>query len=100
MQPARSPQADSTEGRCVVLRCPECAEPAYRVPPVDWIAGWGPRPNAAHGDGTPLCPVMGPHGYRPADPQPVAAQPADPTDLRAPSRPDASNRLDGRQRND
>jgi hypothetical protein len=33
----------------------------------------GPRPGYSHPDGEPLCPVIGPHGYRPADPVQVEA---------------------------
>ncbi|MBL7491178.1 hypothetical protein I6A60_38635 [Frankia sp. AgB1.9] len=52
--------------------CPECGEPAVpHRPAVPAVAGrddgtW------SHRDGQPLCPVIGPHGYQPADP--VAAR--------------------------
>jgi hypothetical protein len=51
------------------LVCPECGEPARVVPPNEWpLAGWAPRPRFSHHDGTPLCPVVGPDGYTPAEP--------------------------------
>ena len=51
------------------LACPECGEPAHAVPPHEWpLAGWTPRPRFSHHDGTPLCPVLGPDGYTPAEP--------------------------------
>ena len=51
------------------LRCPECGEPARPVPPREWpLAGFAARPGASHLDGTPLCPVYGPHGAQPAEP--------------------------------
>ncbi|MEV0396497.1 hypothetical protein [Polymorphospora rubra] len=51
------------------LRCPECGEPARPVPPRDWpLDGFASRPAASHHDGTPLCPVPGPNGSRPAEP--------------------------------
>jgi hypothetical protein len=37
-----------------------------------------PRPAASHHDGTPLCPVPGPHGSQPADP--ITDPAAPPTD--------------------
>jgi hypothetical protein len=47
---------------------PECGEPARKVPPREWpLAGWAPRPRFSHHDGTPLCPVVGPDGYTPAE---------------------------------
>lgn len=86
MTPVRQPDNATAQAPPTALRCFECGEPAYRVPPVEWLVGWGPRPDAAHGDGTPLCPVMGATGYRPADPHPAPAEPASPTGIR-PSRP-------------
>ena len=51
------------------FRCPECDEPARPVPPREWpLAGFAARPGASHFDGTPLCPVYGPHGAQPAEP--------------------------------
>ncbi|BCJ51791.1 hypothetical protein Asp14428_32660 [Actinoplanes sp. NBRC 14428] len=51
------------------LRCPECGQPARPVPPREWpLAGFAARPGASHLDGTPLCPVYGPHGAQPAAP--------------------------------
>lgn len=51
------------------LRCPECGEPARPVPPQDWpLSAFVPRPGHSHRDGTPLCPVPGPHGSVPAQP--------------------------------
>ncbi|WP_231394935.1 hypothetical protein [Micromonospora sp. CNB394] len=57
------------------LRCPECEQPALLVPPRDWpLNGFAARPAASHTDGTPLCPVPGPHGSQPADPVGVPAR--------------------------
>lgn len=53
------------------LVCPECGEAAQQCPPRRWVAVTGPRPRWSHRDGTPLCPVVGPAGYRPADPCPA-----------------------------
>ncbi len=51
------------------LVCPECGEPPRAAPPREWpLAGWKPRPRYSHHDGTPLCPVVGPDGYTPAEP--------------------------------
>ncbi len=56
-------------GTRMPLVCPECGEPARKVPPHEWpLAGWAPRPRFSHHDGTPLCPVVGPDGYTPAEP--------------------------------
>jgi hypothetical protein len=64
--PARTP---ATTGAALSLTCPECGEPARRVPPHDWpLSGWAAWPGFSHHDGTPLCPVIGPDGYAPADP--------------------------------
>ncbi|GAB3076430.1 hypothetical protein [Micromonospora schwarzwaldensis] len=58
------------------LRCPECEQPALLVPPRDWpLNGFAARPAAPHTDGTPLCPVPGPHGSQPAEPVGVPARP-------------------------
>jgi hypothetical protein len=57
------------------FRCPECGEPARPVPPREWpLAGFAARPGASHLDGTPLCPVYGPHGSQPAEPVGVPAR--------------------------
>lgn len=61
-----------------LLRCPECGEPARTVAPSDWpMPETMPRPAASHHDGTPLCPVPGPHGSQPAEPitDPAAPSP-------------------------
>ena len=51
------------------LRCPECGETARPIPPTEWhLAGFATRPAASHADGSPLCPVYGPDGARPAEP--------------------------------
>jgi hypothetical protein len=51
------------------VRCPECGELARPVPPHEWfLAGFAVRPGSSHLDGTPLCPVYGPHGVQPAEP--------------------------------
>ncbi|GAA2849493.1 hypothetical protein GCM10010472_03100 [Pseudonocardia halophobica] len=48
--------------------CPECGDPVVPVPPVNWITP-GPTPAWTHrSDGTALCPVVTPAGYRPAEP--------------------------------
>lgn len=63
------------------LTCPECGEPARPAPPHEWewlLSGWKPRPAFSHHDGTPLCPVIGPDGYEPADP--IGAAPDTPAD--------------------
>jgi hypothetical protein len=60
------------------LVCPECGEPVVRRPPTNWLPAWGPRPEYSHADGEPLCPVVGPDGYRPADPVPAEDGPNDP----------------------
>jgi len=70
---ARVPAADiarsgSGDGGRV---CPECGEPARRVPPatrLPWAAHRLPVPQWSHLDGEPLCPVVGECGYRPAEP--------------------------------
>jgi hypothetical protein len=59
-------------------RCSECHEPAVNQPPTakpwaeTWTGGHGQDPPAwSHQDGQPLCPVMGEHGYQPAQPEPL-----------------------------
>lgn len=54
----------------VPLVCSECSEPAQDVPPTEWLVP-APRPRWSHLDGTPLCPVVGPNGYEPAQPEEV-----------------------------
>lgn len=51
------------------LICPECGEPVVTQAPSSWLPAWGPAPAYSHLDGEPLCPVVGPHGYQPANPQ-------------------------------
>ena len=51
--------------------CPECGEPAVRGIPNDLVPAHYTHisvPEWSHLDGTQLCPVIGPDGYRPADP--------------------------------
>lgn len=48
------------------LVCPECGEPAQKKKPTTWVSQWGPKPDASHMDGEPLCPVIGEGGYVPA----------------------------------
>jgi hypothetical protein len=48
--------------------CPECEEPAQAKQPTTWNKKWGPKPDASHLDGEPLCPVIGANGYEPAKP--------------------------------
>lgn len=51
--------------------CPQCGEPAQRHIPEDLVPAHyadQPAPDWSHLDGTQLCPVIGPDGYRPADP--------------------------------
>src|SRR5438067_2874333 len=56
-------------GTPMPLVCPACGERAHAAPPNQWpLAGWAPRPRFSHHDGTPLCPVVGPDGYTPAEP--------------------------------
>src|SRR5690349_21049392 len=52
----------------VYALCPECGDPAVRRPPRVWTPAWGPRPTYSHSDGQPLCPVVVPDGYQPAEP--------------------------------
>jgi hypothetical protein len=58
------------------LECPECGEPAVSKPPTDllpWEAHGLEHPQWSHGDGSALCPVVGPSGgYEPAQPPPSA----------------------------
>jgi len=51
--------------------CPVCGEDAVHRPPrrsVPWHAHGMKRPEWSHRDGEPLCPVIGPGGYQPAQP--------------------------------
>ena len=48
------------------FKCPVCGEVAVNQPPTSWAPAFGPRPQWSHWDGEPLCPVIGPDGYRPA----------------------------------
>jgi hypothetical protein len=60
----------------VGLVCPECGEDAVEQPPtalVPYQAHEQAVPAYSHPDGEPLCPVMGPRGYQPADPVEVLA---------------------------
>ena len=59
------------------LICPGCGEPAVPQPPADLV----PRqahglavPEWSHRDRSSLCPVIGPAGYEPAQPQPAGDQ--------------------------
>jgi hypothetical protein len=52
--------------------CPECGEDAITRAPCDLTPvqkARGDRPRFAHRDGTQLCPVVGPSGYRPTAPK-------------------------------
>ena len=51
--------------------CPECGEPVIPLPPTFWTPANGPAPGWSHQDGEPLCRVMTPRGYAPADPVPA-----------------------------
>lgn len=54
--------------------CPECGEEAVHRPPgipFPWEAHGLNQPEWSHADGEPLCPVIGPHGYEPAQPVPA-----------------------------
>ena len=51
--------------------CPQCGEAAREGVPTDPVPAHYadiPVPEWSHLDGTQLCPVIGPDGYRPADP--------------------------------
>jgi hypothetical protein len=58
--------------------CPECGEAVVNRSPRDDLTPYQAhglaRPAWSHRDGTPLCPVMGPGGYQPADPTPRPAR--------------------------
>lgn len=56
--------------------CPECGDEATHTPPEDlvpWEAHGLDRPQWSHTDRSALCPVIGPSGYQPAQPQPASA---------------------------
>jgi hypothetical protein len=60
----------------VRLVCPECGEDAVEEAPtglVPYAAHGQDVPAYAHPDGEPLCTVVGPRGYQPADPVEVLA---------------------------
>jgi hypothetical protein len=66
--------------------CPECGEAVPRPPDdlVPWQAHGLAAPAWSHTDGSSLCPVVGPDGYRPADPQlPPAGWGGEPPSVRA-----------------
>lgn len=82
-----APNPHPAESLVASLRCPECGETVYPVPPIDWpLSGFRVTPDASHADGTALCPVPGPHGSQPGTPvaAPVtgAAAPARSADAR------------------
>jgi hypothetical protein len=56
-------------------QCPGCGEPAVEDAPDRWTQAYGPAPRFSHYDGEPLCPVMGPNGYEPAQPEPRDPRP-------------------------
>src|SRR5258706_7975239 len=68
----RDPHDSGSDGSVAWQRmCPECGEPAVKVPPASlmpWQAHGLAAPQWSHRDGTPLCPVIGPAGYQPAEP--------------------------------
>ncbi len=68
----RDPHDSGSDGSVGWQRmCPECGEPAVKVPPASlmpWQAHGLAAPQWSHRDGTPLCPVIGPAGYQPAEP--------------------------------
>lgn len=65
------------------LRCPECHEPAFKLPHPFLRQGWAlsvdpERLTHGHGsDGEPLCPVMTATGYQPALPEVDQCAPTD-----------------------
>lgn len=63
----------------VGLECPECGEDAVEQRPDTLVPNEAQGmeiPSCAHLDGEPLCPVMGPRGYEPAQPQERLAETA------------------------
>ncbi len=72
------------------LVCPECGEPAHRGTPTDLTPAQRshpPLPRYRHADGTQLCPVVGPDGYRPAPPH--APDSPSPRSIHQPAQPDS-----------
>ncbi|MGF7236471.1 MAG: hypothetical protein ACQSGP_16120 [Frankia sp.] len=56
------------------MTCPECGELAVNRPPTTlfpYTAHGAARPEWSHTDGEPLCPIVGPDGYHPAQPVPA-----------------------------
>ena len=65
-----SPDADGADHDAEMV-CPQCGEAAREGVPTDLVPAHYadiPVPEWSHLDGTQLCPVIGPDGYRPADP--------------------------------
>ncbi len=62
----------SSKKTAVTMTCPECGDIVVNRTPwndrTPYAAHGLPRPSWAHHDGTALCPVIGPGGYRPANP--------------------------------
>ena len=72
------------------LVCPECGEPAHRGTPTDLTPTQRPPaalPRYRHGDGTQLCPVVGPRRL-PAGPTACTRQPQHASSARSIGRPD------------
>lgn len=71
-------QARHVGPEAVGLVCPECGDDAVEEPP-QTVAPYSAHgldvPRYAHPDGEPLCPVLGPSGYQPAQPREVLADP-------------------------
>ena len=70
--PRRKGKPSANTGNTTYL-CSECGETAVNRPPTRDLTPYSahgmPRPSWSHEDGTPLCPVMGPDGYQPANPR-------------------------------
>lgn len=67
----RPTPADGPDGDDPDMVCPQCGEAAREGVPTDLVPAHyanEPVPEWSHLDGTQLCPVIGPDGYRPADP--------------------------------
>jgi hypothetical protein len=63
--------SSAADSGTAVPACPECGEPVQPEPPTvtaPWTVPGRPVPQRSHLDGQPLCPVVGPAGYQPADP--------------------------------
>lgn len=72
-----APAAADAGPEVIGLVCPECGEDAIDRPPttlVPYASHGMDRPDYSHPDGEPLCPVIGPHGYQPAEPVEVLAR--------------------------